>query len=182
MSTKPPDDSKLLVVSFEDALRAQEFLIAVARLQHREEIQLHDAVIISRTEDGGSHVRETTDVTPGQAGVGAGVWGLLLGTLFGGPIGGLVVGAASAGGGALLAKLVDTGVKDETIEELRTTVPPGRTAVALLVSHVSVADLQTELARFPHAQLVETDLPPAAVSAVQNALEEGNRAPFTTSP
>ena len=58
-------------------------------------------------------------------------------------------------------------------------MPPGRTAVAVLVSHVSVADLQIELARFPQAQLVETDLPPAAVAAVQNALVEANRPPFT---
>ena len=180
MPQKPPDNSKLLVISFDDGLRAQEFLLAVARLQGKNEIQLHDAVLIARDADGGSHVRETTDVSPGQAGVGAGVWGLLLGTLFGGPIGGLVVGAASAGGGALFAKLVDTGVKDETIQQLRKTVPPGRVAVALLVSHVSVADLQRELARFPHAELVETDLPDAAVAAVQNALAEANRAPFTS--
>jgi uncharacterized membrane protein len=179
MAQKPPDNSKLLVISFEDGLRAQEFLLAAAGLQQREVIQVHDAVVISRDADGHSHVRETTDVTPGQAGVGAGVWGLLLGTLFGGPIGGLVVGAASAGGGALLAKLMDTGVKDETIEQLRNTVPPGRTAVALLVSHISVADLQRELARFPNAELVETDLPEAAVAAVQNALQEANREPFT---
>jgi uncharacterized membrane protein len=179
MPNKPPDNSKLLVISFEDGLRAQEFLLAVAGLQSRQDIQLHDAVIVRREEDGSSHVRETTDVTPSQAGVGAGVWGLLLGTLFGGPIGGLVVGAASAGGGALFAKLVDTGVKDETVQELRTKVPPGRTAVALLVSHVSVADLQRELARFPRAELVETDLPDAAVAAVQHALAEANREPFT---
>ncbi|MDT4908077.1 MAG: hypothetical protein QOI69_1318, partial [Pseudonocardiales bacterium] len=112
----PPDNSKLLVISFDDPLRAQEFLLAAARLQKNGDIHLHDAVIIQRDKDGTSHVRETTDVTPVQAGAGAGVWGLLLGTLFGGPIGGLVVGAASAGGAALFAKLVDTGVKDETIE------------------------------------------------------------------
>jgi uncharacterized membrane protein len=174
-----PDNSKLLVISFDDPLRAQEFLIAAARLQNNDEIQLHDAVIIRRDQDGTSHVRETTDVTPGRAGAGAGVWGLLLGTLFGGPIGGLVVGAASAGGGALYAKLVDTGVKDATVKELREAVPPGRTALALLVSHVSVAALQRELARFPNAALVETDLPPAAVNAVQEALTEANREPFT---
>src|SRR5579875_1799443 len=173
-----PDNSKLLVISFDDPLRAQEFLIAAARLQRDQELQLHDAVVIGRDEDGTSHVRETTDVTPGQAGLGAGVWGLLLGTLFGGPIGGLIAGAASAGGGALYAKLKDTGVKDATIEQLRNAVPPGRTAVAMLVSHVSVADLQRELTRFPHAELVETDLPPAAVNAVQEALTEANRDPF----
>jgi uncharacterized membrane protein len=179
MAPKTPDNAKLLVISFDEALRAQEFLLAVARLQGNAEIQLHDAVLITRAADGTSTVRETTDVTPGQAGLGGGVWGLLLGTLFGGPIGGIVVGAATAGGGALYAKLVDTGIKDATITELRNAVPPGRTGVALLVSHVSVADLQRELARFPGAQLVESDLPPAAVNAVQEALAEANRSPFT---
>jgi uncharacterized membrane protein len=176
--TRPPENSKLLVISFDDPLRAQEFLLAAARLQRDEELQLHDAVVVRREADGTSRVTETTDITPGQAGVGAGVWGLLLGTLFGGPIGGLVVGAATAGGGALYAKLRDTGVKDATVEKLREAVPPGRTAVALLVSHVSVADLQRELTRFPHAELVETDMPPAAVNAVQEALREANRDPF----
>lgn len=179
MARKPPENSKLLVISFDDPMRAQEFLLASSRLQHGGDIQVHDAVIIRRDANGTSHVRETTDITPGQAGVGAGVWGLLLGTLFGGPIGGLVVGAASAGGGALYAKIVDTGVRDATIAQLRTAVPPGRTAVALLVSHISVVALQHELARFPRATLVETDLPPAAVNAVSEALEEGNREPFT---
>jgi uncharacterized membrane protein len=179
MRPRTPDNAKLLVISFDDPLRAQEFLIATARLQKNEEIQLHDAVVITRAADGTSHVRETTDVTPGQASIGGGVWGLLIGTLLGGPIGGLVVGAATAGGGALYAKLVDTGIKDATVAELRSAVPPGRTALALLVSHVSVADLQRELTRFPNAQLVETDLPPAAVSAVQEALNEANRQPFT---
>jgi uncharacterized membrane protein len=174
-----PDNSKLLVISFADPLRAQEFMLAVSRLGRDQELQVHDAVIVVRDADGTSHVRETTDITPAQAGLGGGVWGLLLGTLFGGPIGGLVVGAATAGGGALYAKLRDTGIKDATIEELRTAVPAGRTAVALLVSHVSVADLQRELTRFPQAELVESDLPPAAVNAVQEALREANREPFT---
>lgn len=175
----PEANQKLLVISFDDQLRAQEFLLAAVRLQRNGELELHDAVFVQRAADGTSHVRETTDVTPGKGAMGAGVWGLLLGTLFGGPIGGLVVGAASAGGGALMGKLIDTGIKDATIKELRDTVPPGRTALALLVSHVSIADLQRELARFPNAALVESDLPPAAVAAVQNALAEANRQPFT---
>src|SRR4051794_21563946 len=143
MAEKPPPDSKLLVISFEDPLRAQEYLLAVSGLQSRDDIELHDAVLMSRDEDGRSHVRETTDVTPGQAGVGAGVWGLLIGTLFGGPIGGLIVGAASAGGGALFAKLVDSGVKGETGQGLRTKGPPGRTAGGPLPSPASPAAPQT---------------------------------------
>jgi uncharacterized membrane protein len=174
-----PSNQKLLVISFDDRLKAQEFLLATARLQKDNDLQVHDAVFVQRDADGTSHVTETSDVTLGRGALGGAVWGLLLGTLFGGPIGGVIVGAATAGGGALYAKLRDTGVKDATIEQLRNAVPPGRTAVALLVSHVSVGDLQRELARFPRAELVETDMPPAAVNAVQEALNEANREPFS---
>jgi uncharacterized membrane protein len=177
-----PSNQKLLVISFDDRLKAQEFLLATVRLQKENELQMHDAVFIQRDPDGTSHVTETTDVTPGRGALGGGVWGLLLGTLFGGPIGGVIVGAATAGGGALYAKLVDTGIKDATVAQLRTTVPAGRTGLALLVSHVSVADLQRELARFPGAELVESDLPPAAIAAVREALVEANRTPFTDAP
>jgi uncharacterized membrane protein len=180
MST--PDNQKLLVISFDDPLKAQELLLTIVRLQKNKELQLHDAVIIRRDADGASHVVETTDITPGRGAMGVGIWGLLLGTLFAGPIGGLVVGAASAGGGALYAKLIDHGIKDATVHDLRTAVPPGRTALALLVSHLSVSDLQMELARYPGATIVESDLPPAVISAVQEALNEADRPRFTDAP
>ncbi len=106
-----PTNEKLLVISFDDQLRAQEFLLSAVRLQKNDGLQMHDAVFIRRDADGTSHVTETTDVTAKRSALGGGVWGLLLGTVFGGPIGGLVGGAAMAGGGALYAKLVDTGIK-----------------------------------------------------------------------
>jgi uncharacterized membrane protein len=170
--TDTPDPRKLLVIGFDDVLRANEFLLAAARLQRNGQIQLHDVVFVHRDADGKSTVQETQDLTAGRGALGAGMWGLLIGTLLGGPIGGLISGAASAGGGALLAKLVDTGIKDDRIAALRETVPPGSTALALLVSHLSVADLQRELARFPGATLVESDLPDAAIMAVRHALGE----------
>lgn len=173
-----PADAKLLVIGFDDQIKAREFLLTVARLRKQNEVQLHDAVFLDRGPDGDAKVTETTDITPGKAALGAGFWGLLLGTIFAGPFG-LAIGAATAGGGALVAKLRDTGITDDKIAELRREVPPGRTALALLVSHISMADLQRELVRFPNATLVETDLPPAAVAAVQYALTEANRDPFS---
>ncbi|MDX6743057.1 DUF1269 domain-containing protein [Actinocorallia sp. A-T 12471] len=163
---------KLLVIGFDDPLKASEFMLTAARMQKNGQLQVHDAVFIERDEDGKSTVRETRDVTPGRGALGAGMWGLLLGTLLGGPVGGLVAGAASAGGGALLGKLIDTGIKDEKIAELREAVPPGSTALALLISHLSLADLQRELARFPGASLVESDLYDAAIHAVRVSLGE----------
>ncbi len=178
--TNPPEN-KLLVISFDEPLKAQEFLLTTVRLQKANELVLHDAVFVRRDADGSTHVTETTDITPGRAALGGGVWGLLLGTLLAGPIG-LAVGAAGAGAGALYAKIRDTGIPDEKVAELRREVQPGQTALALLVSRVSIADLQRELARFPGATLIETDLPPAAVIAVQHALTEANRPPFTDLP
>ena len=58
-------------------------------------------------------------------------------------------------------------------------MPPGRTAVALLVSHVSVADLQRELARFPQRRAGRDRPARRRVAAVQDALAEANREPFT---
>lgn len=179
MST--PDFRKLIVIGFDDPLKANEFLLAALRLRNNQLVQVHDAVFVRRDVDGRSTVQETQDVTTGRGALGGGIWGLLIGTLLGGPIGGLVGGAATAGGGALLAKLVDTGIKDDRIAALRETVSPGTTALALLVSHLSVADLQRELARFPGATLVESDLPDAAVAAVRNALAEANQ-PFADAP
>ncbi|MGA8117990.1 MAG: DUF1269 domain-containing protein [Actinocatenispora sp.] len=166
------DARKLVVVAFDDAMRAQEFLLVAMRLMKEGELALHDAVFISRDADGRSSVRETTDLTPGRGALGGALWGVLLGTLLGGPIGALVGGAASAGGGALLAKLIDTGIKDEQVKQLRETVRPGTTALALLVSHVSLGGLQTELARFPGATVVQSDLPEASVHAVRSAMDE----------
>jgi uncharacterized membrane protein len=163
---------KLIVIGFDDPLKANEFLLAAVRLQRHEQIRLHDAVFIERDDSGRASVRETQDMTPGRGALGGAIWGLLIGTLMGGPIGGLIGGAASAGGGALLGKLIDTGIKDEKIKALRDAVRPGTTALALLVSHLSLGDLQRELARFPGATLVESDLSQAAVTAVRIALGE----------
>ncbi|BCJ37677.1 hypothetical protein Athai_51800 [Actinocatenispora thailandica] len=55
---------KLVVIDFDDALRAQEFLLAATRLVKEGQLTLHDAVFVSRGADGRSMVRETTDLTP----------------------------------------------------------------------------------------------------------------------
>jgi uncharacterized membrane protein len=163
---------KLLVIDFTDDLWAQEFLLAAMRLARSGKLAVHDAVFVSRDAQGHSAVRETTDLTPGRGALGGAVWGLLIGTLLGGPIGGLVGGAAAGGGGALLGKLIDTGIKDDKIKELRETVKPGTTALALQVSNVSAADLEREIERFPGATVVQSDLPEGALHAARTALDE----------
>jgi len=164
------DPRKLIVLAFDSPLKAQEALMAATRLMTEGEILLHDAVFVTKDLNGETTVRETTDATPGEAALDGAFWGLLFGTLLAGPVGAIVGGALTAGTSALAAKLIDTGVPDERVQEMRDTVIPGSTALALLVSHVHVEALVKEMRRFAGAQIVTTDLPDATVAAVREAL------------
>jgi uncharacterized membrane protein len=167
------DPRKLIVLGFDSPLKAQEALLAATRLVTEGQILLHDAVFVSKDEDGSTRVTETVDETPGDAALNGSFWGMLFGTLLAGPVGTVVGGAVSAGASALIAKLVDIGIPDGTVKELRDAVSPGTTALALLVSHVHEAALLAELHRFAGAKLVRTDLPDEAVTAVKAALQTG---------
>jgi uncharacterized membrane protein len=165
------DPRKLIVLGFDSRLKAEEALLAATRLQTEGEIILHDAVFVTKDEDGSTRVTETVDETPGDAALSGGFWGMLFGTILAGPVGTVVGGAVSAGAGALVAKLVDTGISDGSIKSLRETIGTGTTALALLISHIHEEKLVAELHRFAGATLVATDLPEAAVAAVKAALE-----------
>ncbi len=164
------DPRQLVVLGFDSPLLAEEALLAMTRLGVEGKVLLHDAVFVHRDADGTPHVRETTDPTPGRAALDGSLWGLLFGTILAGPVGALVGGAVSAGTGALLAKIIDTGVPDEKVAALRETVAPNTTALALLISHVQPDALRDELRRFAGVKLLETDLPDATVAALREAL------------
>ncbi len=173
-ASRPPKAPRSLVVlGFDARRRADEALRAVKRLHAQKKLVLHDAVFVAKDRAGSVHVTETVDPTPGSAALDGSVWGLLLGTLLGGPVGGLVAGALSAGTGALLAKLIDVGVPDATVRELRRAVPPGTTALALLLSHIDQEAVLAELRHFAGAKLVATTLSEAALAAVNEALGPG---------
>lgn len=164
------DPRQLVVLGFDSTLRAEEALLAMTRLGTEGKILLHDAVFVQRDPDGSARVRETTDPTPGSAALDGSIWGLLFGTILGGPVGGLIGGTLTAGTGALLAKIIDTGVPDAVVNDLRETITPGTTALALLVSHLQPEALSTELRRFAGAKIIQTSLPPETVAAVREAL------------
>jgi len=164
---------QLNVVSFDDPLKAQEFLLAATRLASQSKLKLDDAVIVAKTSDGKRvRVHETTDRSVGEAAASGGFWGLLFGMILLGPYG-LIAGVATAGTSALMSKLVDTGVSDEFIKEMKDAVAPGDTAVILLTGGGDPDAVTEELRRFSGARLLRSDLPPEARDAVEAALSDG---------
>jgi uncharacterized membrane protein len=162
--------SSLVVLGFESSLRAQEAFLAVNRLQAEGHVTLQDAVFVAKDVDGTVHVKETMDTSPGDAALRSGMWGAVVGTLFGGPAGTVLGGVVGAGVGALAAGFTDLGIKNETLHALRDAVKPGTTALALLVSQVDDAEFLAEMHRFAGAKLLQTNLPADADAVIRAAL------------
>lgn len=175
MSDLPPVPPRLAAFSFDDELRAAEFMTAMTRLAREKKLNIHDAVFVVKTSEGKTYVRETTDLQPGQTALGTGMWSGLFGLLLGGPVGMLVAGGIGAGAGALTAKMVDVGVSDEFVEQLREQVQPATTTLALLADVSDNDAVLAELHRFEGARYVAGDLPIEAIGAVREAL--GDSAP-----
>jgi len=153
----------LRVLAFDDPLRARELLLVCVRLQRDSKMGLTDAVFVHRDPDSGKvRVEETIDPTPGESAVQGGFWGLLIGTLVLGPLGGLAVGVVAAGGSALAGKLIDLGVPESFLDEVKRAIPAGATALVLQTAHLEPEAWSEELSRFSDARPLSMDLPPGA--------------------
>ena len=166
----PGTVQRLAAISFDDELRAVEFMTAATRLARDGKLGLRDAVFVVKTADGKTYVRETKDLQPGTTAIGAGLWSGLFGLLLGGPVGMLVAGGIGAGAGAITAKVVDVGVTDDFVAQLREMVQPGTTTVAVLADHVDNDAVLAELQRFEGARYVAGNLPLEGIQAVRDAL------------
>lgn len=161
---------RIVALAFDSPLRAQEALLAALRLEQRGLLTLHDAVFINRSTSGRAEIVETSDPDPVAMAVPTSLLGALIGTLLAGPIGLLVGGVLAGSGGAIAAKLIDTGIPDRVVAELGELTQPGQTALALLVSDVAGVAAIDELRRFQGARLVYAQVPPAALEVMRQVL------------
>lgn len=166
-----PGAPVIIGVSFDRQVLAQQYLLAMGGLKEAGHLDLQDAVVVTKTDDGSVKVVETIDPTPGRAALNGAMWTSLLGLLVGGPVGwiaGLGIGAAS---GAVTAKIVDIGIPDEWVSWFRDAVEPGTSTVVILADHVHVPALAEEARRFAGAELLYTSMPDYAYEQLREALE-----------
>ena len=121
-----PDAPVIIGVAFETATRAQEYLLAMSGLRNAGKLDLKDAVVVSKKEDGKVSVTETIDPTPVRAAASGAMWTGLLGLIVGGPIGWLAGLGVGAGVGAVTAKVIDLGIPDEWVRWFKQTVADRR--------------------------------------------------------
>ncbi len=162
----------LVGISFQDQYRAQEFMTATSRLGSKNLLKVHDAVIVTKKDDGSTHVVETTDPSPGRAAASGAMWAGLIGLFVAGPVGWIAGGVIGAGAGAVTAKVVDLGVPDEWVAWFREAVQAGTTTVVLLLTDVYMDALVTEAERFTGAHLVYANIDAVSFDRISAALGE----------
>jgi uncharacterized membrane protein len=126
---------------------------ALGRMQKEHLIELSDAAIAVRKQDGKVNVKQAVSLV-GAGALGGAFWGMFIGLLFFAPWLGLVIGAAS---GALGGALSDTGVDDKFIKEVGNSIEPGQSALFLLVESWTEDRVMEELSKFD-AQVLQTSL------------------------
>ncbi len=160
--------SRLLAVELDDALRAQEALLASLRLHQREAIRIEDAAIVAKDARGRIRIHQTRDVTTGQ-GVMAGTWlGMLAGLIFMVPLVGAALGAAIGG---IWARLRDIGISDKEMKEMGEDLPAGSAALFLLFEPLAPTTLVREMHRF-NGRVLRSTLPEELTEEIAGALAE----------
>ncbi len=166
--------SDLVVLEFDGKFKADEVLLTLRKLEKGNLIDLEDACVVVRNDDGKIQIKQTHNLVAGGVAAGAtrgGLWGALIGLLFLNPLAGAVIGAGvGAGSGAITGALVDIGINDDFIKELGETVTPGTSALFVLVRRVTPDRVIEEVKPY-NPKVLHTSLPAKNEEELRQALE-----------
>jgi uncharacterized membrane protein len=125
----------------------------LTQMQKEYLVELNDACIVTRDEQGKLHLEQMVNLVTSGALGGAtwgGLWGTLIGLLFLNPLVGLAVGAAAgAASGALSGKLTDFGINDDFIKQVGEVVTQDCSALFVLFKKVTLDRVLPDLEKFP---------------------------------
>ena len=133
--------AELYVLAFKDEGGAEQVRDKLISLQKQQLIELEDAAVVVRKQDGKVKVKQAQSLV-GAGALGGAFWGMSIGIIFWMPWLGLALGALS---GALAGKFTDVGIDDSFIKEVGETVEPGHSALFLLVRSATGDKVAEEL-------------------------------------
>lgn len=127
--------STLVVVGYKDIHKAEEVRLQLWKLQRDYLLDLEDAVVVVKNDQGEVKLHQAVNLTSAGA-LSGGFWGSLIGLMFLNPLLGLVVGASA---GAVSGALTDIGIDDNFMKELGATMTPGSSSLFVLLRNPTAA-------------------------------------------
>ncbi|MCX4991406.1 DUF1269 domain-containing protein [Streptomyces sp. NBC_00568] len=169
--------SNLFVVAYNDVATANQVRGKLFELSKQHLVELEDAVVVERSEDGRIKLHQAVSHTAVGAAGGA-LWGGVIGLLFLAPLLGAAVGAAAgAAGGAV----TDTGINDNFMKDLSQNLRPGAAALFVLVKQAAGDKVIPQIAEFG-GQLVQTSLSQEQEDALRDAVAAAQAKAGATTP
>jgi len=143
----------LVAIAYPDMETAERVRGELVEATKEHLVELEDAVVVERREDGKIKLHQAT--SPGAAGAAGGaLWGGLIGLIFLAPLLGMAVGAAAGGVGG---KPADVGINDDFLRVLGVRLQPGGAALIALGSS-GAPDRVIELLRPFGGEVIQTSL------------------------
>jgi uncharacterized membrane protein len=156
----------LIAVVFESEAKAEEVRSKIVAMSKDYLIDIGDAAIAVKTDDGKVKLNQLMNLTAAGA-AGGSFWGLLIDVLFLNPLVGVAAGAA---GGALAGALTDVGVNDKFMKELATDdIQPGEAILFVLVKKVT-GDKVLDGLKGVGGRVLQTSLDHTREQALRDAL------------
>jgi uncharacterized membrane protein len=163
--------SDLIVVGFKDEFKADEVMSELRRLQSEYLVDLEDAAVVVRNQEGKVKIKQAQELVATGA-LSGGYWGILLSVLFFNPIFTLVGAAA----GALSGALSDIGINDDFMRDLGSTIEPGTSAIFVLIRKSTPDRVLADLSKF-EGKVLRTSLSKEDEAKLQAALTKREALP-----
>lgn len=123
----------IIIAAYPEEKTAKEILEKVNEAKKTKAIRFWDAAVIRKDEKGHYYFEETRDMsTPTGAGLGLVVGGLI--GLVGGPAGAVVGAGLGAAIGGFFAS-ADSGIKDDSLEDVGHALQSGNSALLIVSDH-----------------------------------------------
>lgn len=160
--------SDLIAVAYPDKQTAETVRERLLALTSEHVLELEDAVVVDRDEDGKVKLHQAHK--PAAAGAAGGaLWGGLIGLLFLAPLLGAIVGAAAGGAAGAVA---DFGINNKFMEDLGHKLAPGGAALIVLVRKVTADKVLPEIAGYG-GDIIQTSLDDEGEERLREVLESG---------
>ena len=131
----------LVVIEYDDVHKAEEVRLKLLKLQREYLVDLEDAVVAYKDENGKVKLNQIHNLTASGA-VSGGFWGTLIGIIFLNPLLGLAAGATA---GAVSGALTDVGISDKFMKDVADGFQNGSSALFVLVRKVTPDKVLAEL-------------------------------------